>query len=454
MAVNPIVQVAISLQTSGVSRAGFGTPLFIGAHRWFSERVRTYSSISAAEDDIPTDSEEYQALLRAFQQSPSPTQVKIGRREADVTLTPQNVAENTVYTVNVGVNDGDSIAVTYTQGAGETAEDVVDAIKAAIDGDAQVAAHVTTTKNGTGASTTLTIEATLATDYFVISNLSNLGYEYSSTEVAADVLVAIEEEDSDFYGVSAHDHTSTFVLAMAAAVEARDKLYFVSTQEAASLTAYNEDTSTDIGAELRNGNYLNTIWFFHHEADTVFPEVAYFSYNAPYDPGKVVWVNNQINGLSVSRNPTTNKVLTLTEQNYINDRYGSWIVRDQGVDITRGGKTSKGEWIDVVRSKHFWKARLTEGLKNLLINQQGSKIGYNNAGIARILSKCNSVSDLLLSTDEVPNALDSYEFNFPRAENVSFEDKQSRILRGTFKGYLTGAVVEIAITGVLTYEGL
>ena len=50
-----IVNVSISLDTTGVQQAGFGVPIFIGAHRWFPERFRSYNNIQAVSEDIPTD---------------------------------------------------------------------------------------------------------------------------------------------------------------------------------------------------------------------------------------------------------------------------------------------------------------------------------------------------------------------------------------------------------------
>lgn len=455
MAVNPLVTVEISLQTTGVARADFGTLIFIGSHRWFSERVRTYASLtSAVEDGIDDASDEYQALLRAFQQSPAPRQVKIGRREADVTLTPTDTTQGVEYTISVGVNDGDSVDVTYTVGAAETEENIVDAIKAAIDGDANVAAHVTTTKNGTGASTTLTIDATTASDYFVLSGISsNLSYAYSSTETAADLITAIDIEDSGYYCVTAHDHTPAFIEAMADVIEAQERMYFVSVGTVDTLSAYSL-ASTDILAVLKQNNYLNTAGMFYHDADTDFPEVARYAYQATYTPGDVTWTNNQINGLGVSRHPTTGLPLTLTQQNYVNDRNASWITTALGVTITRGGNVAGGKNIETIRVKHYWIARLREGVTALLVNQQGSKLGYSRHGIGRLDNVVSAVSDALLTTDTRSRALDEYKFSFPRPEDVPEADKIAGVLNVPFYGVLTGAIEEVVFTGTLSFTGL
>jgi hypothetical protein len=451
MAVNDTVIVEISLQTTGVSRAGFGTPIFIGAHRWFPERVRVYSSLIAAQQDIPSTSQEYQAVLRAFQQSPSPRQLMIGRREANAVITPNVPVENDVFTVTVETNTATPIVVSYTALSGDVAEDVVDAIKTALDADADFTDHATATKTGTGASAILTIVADTATDVFSLSDVSKLTVTYTTTETAANVLAAIEEENDDFYVVTAHDHTETFVLAMAAAIEAKNKMYFVSSGAVGSLSSYSI-ASTDVLAKLTQANYVNTATFWHQSADTLFPELAYFSYNSPYIPGTVTWRHLQLAGLEIARHPTTGNALTLTQQGYLESRNASFLRDEGGFTVVYGGKTAIGEWIDVVRGKHFAIARIKEEILQVLINQRGTKIGYNAPGMAILEAAFRRAVDPMLSDDTVARLLDDYTVTFPRAQNITFSDKASRIVNATFVLYLTGAVHEVVVTGIMTYK--
>lgn len=455
MAVTPSVSVDISLVSTGVSRAGFGTMTIIGAHRWFSERTRSYTSLTSAAQDLPSTSLEYVAIQQAFEQTPSPAVVKIGRREADAVITPEVPETGKNYTITVAVNDGDSVVVDYDALITDTsAEDIVDVLKAAIDGDANVAAHVTTTKTGTGASAVLEIAATTTGDFFVLSDVVGSAVTYTTTESAADLMTAIELEDLDYYAVASTDHTDAFVIAMADQIEARDKMYFVSSGAAGSLTAYSE-TSTDTLAKLRQGSYLKTASIFHEDADTEFPEVAYFSYNAPYDAGGVSWTNVQVRGLSgISKDPATGNPLSDTQRNYLDDRNTSWVQNEKGVTVVKGGRVASGAQIDDVRGTHMWAARLEEGLTSLLVNQQGTKIGYNDFGISKVYNVMESVSTRLLSTEEQPNLLDSFEIRFPTAAQADPADRAAGILRGTFTGYLTGAVSSILVTGTLTYQGL
>ena len=93
MNVKDMIQILITRKTATVSRAGFGTLLFLGVNAKFTERVRSYSNIAAVAEDFSTTSDEYIAASKAFSQSPSPTLLKIGRKGLEEAL---DVALNAV----------------------------------------------------------------------------------------------------------------------------------------------------------------------------------------------------------------------------------------------------------------------------------------------------------------------------------------------------------------------
>ena len=454
MPLQDIVTVDISLETTSVSQAGFGTPLFIGSHRWTNDRVATYASLTEAGVDLPADSPEYAAMQAYFGQTPSPSFVKLGRREADVTLSPVNVVVNTsVHAVTVTDGNGDVVVASYTAGAIDDEEAIVDGLKGLIDADPQVSLTVTTTKNGTGASATLTLSPTGASDTHAISTLGNLTYAFASTEVAGDVMTAITTIDDDFYFVSASDHSETFVLALAADVEARSKIYFVSLAEQGTLSAL-ADPATEIMGKLYDLNYFRTAAMFHATADTTFPECAWIGRGAPATPGTITWSHKQLGGVAVSADPSTGSSLTSTQINYVNDRNGNFVYKVGGVSIVRTGKVVGGEWIDVIRSRDFLVAKLSEAYQNKLIN--APKVGFTDSGINSLKGVCESTLSRYQSTPTEVNILeevDAFTTNFPRAVDVSFADKSNRHLAASFKAYLAGAIHATSITGTLTLTG-
>lgn len=439
----PIATVNIALRTATVSRAGFGTPIFISSHRAFPERVRTYRTLTAVGEDFETTSAPFIAAQGLFASTPSPAQIKIGRREADAILTPQDVDNGTQYSVTVTVNDGDAVTVTYTATTGNTAEDVVDALKAAIDADGDVAAHVTTSKSGTGASATLTIEATASTDVFSLTELNNLGQTFTSTEVAATALQEVRDVDDDFYFVTADDHTETFVIAMADAVQATEKLYFVSTQEQDSITTAYTVSSTDILAQLKTAGYTRTAGMWSHDADTAFRECNYVGVNAPYSPDveAVVWSQVELAGVPVAQNGAGN-ALTATQQLNLDNRNASYVRVTLSGNRVEGGQLASGRWIDQGRILDCMTARVREGQVQLFANQAGGKVPGNASGISLAASALtNSLNPFVASS-----AINEFTVDTSNAT----VDATTRTLNGmAFDAILTDGIIRVVVDGDL-----
>lgn len=448
MALQDIVNVSISLSTTAVSRAGFGTPVFIGAHRFFTERIRAYTSITAAAVDLPSGSNELAAVTSAFSQDVSPSVVKVGRRDVDLlTYTPAAVtAVGQVFSINVVGTDDVAILASFTTTTGsETATEVITALAAALSGIVGVTV---------GGTTTLTLaEATPGTP-FAVTSFTLLTQTTTVTETADASLTAIEAVDTDFYFVAADDHTETFVLAMAAAMETRSKIYFVSVSEAGALAALAQP-ATDILGKLAENNYFRSSGWFHQDADTTFPEMAFIALAAPADPGSKVWANNKVAGLSASQDPSSGINLTFTQESNLDDRNANWVGVVGGIDISRRGKVAGDEWIDAIRNRDFLEARLTEGLQNLQINQP--VIPYTDSGISMVRGTVTSVLNRSVSTSTTPNILQEnnpYTTDFPRAADVPFAEKQLRELNASFEGFLAGSIQITKIVGNLTFDNL
>lgn len=451
MALQDIVTVNISLQTSGVSRAGFGVPIFIGAHNWFTERVRAYSNVTAAAVDLPAGSDELIAVTAAFAQDIPPSTVKVGRREVDSSaFTPVAAsAIGQVYTLSITGTDGTKVAGSYTTvSASDSAATIATALVTALGSVTGV-----TVTDATGS---LTVAPAASGNLYSISDVARLTQVDTTTETAAATLQAIEAVDNDFYFVAAHDHTQAFVLAMAAAMEARTKLYFVGIQEQVGIEALTVPAAAgDTLGKLKDLNYFRTSGWFHHLADTAFPEMAFIAVAAPSDPGTKIWASNRVSGVAASQDPATGLVLSQTQKNNLEARNANLIANVGGVTITRLGKVAADEFIDVVRNRDFLEARITEGLQNKQIN--APVIPYTDPGINEIRSVVTSVLNRSVSTPTIPNILQDtnpYTTNFPRSADVSFADRQSRVLNASFTAFLAGAIQITNITGTLTFDNL
>ena len=129
---NDIVNIDISLSGSAPQEANFGTPLICAYHTHYTDRVRSYSSLSAmVADDFDTDEAAYKAAQDIFSQNPAPPEIKIGRRALAFTqvidLTPGSPSTGEVYSVTI-----DGITCAYVAQSGDVLSNVCTNLAAAI----------------------------------------------------------------------------------------------------------------------------------------------------------------------------------------------------------------------------------------------------------------------------------------------------------------------------------
>ena len=118
MPISDIVNVQITRETQTVSQAGFGTLMILGTHKAFNDRIRYYSSISEVAEDFDSNSLEYIAAQDAFAQSPRPTRLAIGRRNADdVTILIETAQSGFDYTTTI---NGTGVTIDSTAVAQES----------------------------------------------------------------------------------------------------------------------------------------------------------------------------------------------------------------------------------------------------------------------------------------------------------------------------------------------
>lgn len=443
MAYQDIATVSVSLQTAGVSATGFGVPLFASSHRYFSERVRSYTSLTAVANDFPATSAGYKAAQQFFGNTPNPATIKLGRREADIDLTV--AAGSTGASLTIEATDGVNSFSLDVNVTGEADEDAVaTAVAAAIEADADVSPLVVAS-----ASTNVVSIDVADSDYaFVVKSLSDeLSEAYNTSETAPELISALTLEDDDFYFFTADDHSDTFVMAAAADIEARTKLYFFSSAQQTALTAYVSGSATDTLGKVKDAGYFRTQGHFSHVADTDFPECKYVGYNAPFRAGSVTWTNIRVS-VPVAQNPSTGNSLSATEKGYLEDRNASYVDAIGGLNVLRGGKVASGERVDNVRGRDNLSVDLDTEYTNFLLAQQGGKVPYNNTGITQLEGICNMVLARYVARGFIN---DNYTIDFPREDQVPTADKQNRIYQlGSFEAELTGAIELVTISGVLS----
>ena len=131
--------------------------------------------------------------------------------------------------------------------------------------------------------------------------------------------------------------------ALAAFAAANGKLYFGSMTDTAFEDLDDATLALDRAAIL-----------CHKDAAIQYPAEAWVGRCAPELPGSITWKFKTPSGVSVSG-------YTPTEIDAIKDKHGNVVVSQGGILHTTEGTVLSGEFIDVIRSQDWVKARIAEG---------------------------------------------------------------------------------------------
>lgn len=249
-------------------------------------------------------------------------------------------------------------------------------------------------------------------------------------------------------GVAASEYES-----IAAYIETQEKMflyteldYFGESGNKASTTDVYFRTAGIVGVE--NSAQTN---------DTVTPANKYLNVGFAakwlnYESGTETAAYKQLAGVQPSS-------LTATEMTNISDDSLNYFVTVGNKNITVGGVTRAGEWMDVIRFRDWLKNDMQVRVVNLFVTN--SKIPFTDAGIALIqnqmLASLKAGQDVggiaEEEFDEDGNSIPGYTTSVPTAASLSASEKASRKLSGlTFKARLSGAIHVADLNGSLTYE--
>lgn len=448
---NPIVNVDITLNTAGTTREGFGLPLFLASTDNFEERIRGYTSLTEVAEDFDESTAAYKAAKQLWSQTPKVTQLYIGRRTMQYTVSiPDTVAEGSEYSLTVAIGGGVSQPFQYTAKESDTALIVLNEFKSQIEASPTIKDGVNVSVTGTGASATMIITKAGDNDFVKVTSITpTTSIAATTADTASAALASIETYSTDWYFISAEDRTQQFVLAMASEIQARKKIFFTANADVKALQGTDLTSATDVPAQLAKSKYTRTVCLWHHTAKYDYPEMAYIAYGAPYDAGSIAWGNAQLTGVAASLQPANQRPLTSIQKSALDTRSCNFIDLDGGVPVVRRGITSGGEWIDIVRGVDWLESDLKTSLRDLLINQKGGKITYDDTGITRI----RQVIETSLQRAVNRNFLSTYTVTVPKASQVALADKKARILKDvTFHGILAGAILDVDLKGTVAYE--
>lgn len=454
--IDRIVNAQISLNTTGISSAGFSTLIIVGPHANSLSRVMTVTSVDELADmGFKSTDPIYIAASDAFAQTPRPRDLKIGRFQCDTVKVKMPVAilEGAEYAVSVQRLDENGELVelnaSYTALASDTADKVMTELSNELDEqDAVPKVYAVSVMEDE-----LVIKSTDPKTSFIV--VPNGKLEISSQEPAASVDVAsnmamICSADNDFYGICYVDRTEAAVMAMAEWTEAHIKLYGVAVS---AVGAKNAEVTNDLGSKLQAGNFFRTHWWYHEKSNE-YPEAAVAARCFAIDPGGETWANKKLSSITTDN-------LNETEYKAVTSKNGNTFEKFRNVTITQNGKTAAGEWIDVIRFRDWLVETIQTEEFSMLINRD--KLPFTDEGIALVESTLNAVLVLGQKRGGIaPDELDEdnkvilgFKISVPKAASISANVKAQRVLYDVkFTARLAGAIHAMEIKGSLTYENI
>lgn len=412
-----VVRVVIFDQTTAIATASFQIPLILSTFTNFSERARTYTNIQGVGDDFASTDVVYKMAEKLFGQSgvlgAVPPSIVVGRRQVDeVTITP-TVANNQTYTITInGVN------YQYTSDADATAAEITAGLDTAI---GALTGFTVTDNIGT-----LTVEVTTPGTPWSITVSSNLTkVDTTPTETWVEALEAVEQENNSWYCLVSDVKTVADQEALSDAIQAREKIYGLSSADTVAPTT----GVTDIGYKLNAKSQSRTFGVYLPTAATEYPEAAWVGSQLAVTPGQNDWDFKRANGVTVS-NLTQTQITNLKNKNW------NYYIPKAGVNIFQNGDMFDGKPIDVQIGKDWLKARLQEAIYFRIINVL--KIPMTDAGLLIVENEIRSV----LSQAQANNLLDrGWTVQTPPVASIP-ENLRAQRAAGVFviRARLAGAV--------------
>lgn len=444
---NSAVNIQVFADAPGVNVASFGVPMIAGACS-MSERIRFYEDAADALADQQAgdiSQAQYDAVAAGFAQAQTPSQIAVGRIEADVaqvnTVTVGGTPASTfIYTITI---NGTPFAHT-ADGLDDNAA-IATALRALINAGAEPV-------TASGASTAVILTADVAgTPFTVAVSVSNVAGTLTNVATTANVSVATELADiladnAGWYSFGLVSRTDLDNLRAAAWVESNNRIFGAQTSSATALAG----TAGNILLQLQALAYTRTfaLWYSDDAIPACFAWTS-FKTAADLDVRATAWAHAPLVGIVAD-----DEEMTSTDRLNILNAGGNVYLTLDGVGVTFNGKMVGGAFIDVTTTVDWYGARVREALTQELINAsaRNSKIPYNDQGFSVIGNAVDGVNGQAVRAKHLNDG--TTFVNLPLRRSLSSGNVTARNYPFTFGGQLTSAVLTIAGTGYVSDDGV
>ena len=170
-----------------------------------------------------------------------------------------------------------------------------------------------------------------------------------------------------------------------------------------------------------------------------------------YEPGSETWAYKELAGIVPS-------ALSKDNKNKLVEKNVSAFLRYAGSNITTGGKTLAGEWIDVIRFRDWLKNELQVSVFNIL--KVNRKVPYTDSGISLIegametvLKKAQDIGGVSRTEYSADGAeIPGFTVSVPKASGLDEATRKSRKLTSCeWTARLAGAIHIVEISGKLNF---
>lgn len=264
---------------------------------------------------------------------------------------------------------------------------------------------------------------------------------YVASDTVANDLDAVQAVDDNWYALALTDRTVATVKSAALWIQPQVKIFGTSSSDPNIINQAVGVDTTSIAAFFNNQGYTRSFVLYHLDADTDFPECAWFGNCLPLIPGSETWKFKRLNGIAYSDLSTTQSLNARNKKANTFEFIG-------GVGITREGTMAQGEFIDIIRGIDWLTSTIQSFVYSVLVNLP--KVPYTDAGITSIEAQIRKALQLGVDNNFIAPE-PPFTVTVPSAASVPSIDKANRILKNVkFQATLSGAIHAVQIFGTVT----
>lgn len=420
-----VVDVTVNLGTQPIDTVGFETPLFIAMHNNFKQKVKVYADLDQLVDDgFAPGSSAYNFASNAFGGKFPPQYIMIGRQnktKTEVDFTGGVFKADTSVVVNVAIpNYKKSFVLPVTGGTAAT--NLAEALKTAITGDETLKA-ATVTATAQEGKVTINGNATVGYgdgDYKIIN---------TSVETAHTIIDSINNENSNWFFLSAEDHKDASVIGLAKWAQANYKLYVYSTNGEEALSG----GDSGIGKKLKDLQY-DCLGIWDPRSDIDFPEGGVIGAMASNDP-------SYGDSLHLKVMPgLTPPALSIGQRMALWGNNLNFYRMINGVGAFWEGKCASGQYADVIRFSYWIKFRSEESMFAYMHRRSNMglsmKMSDDDLPVIKSVLMNNPINPgirngaILTGFDEDNNVFYDPIVTIPKRAEIPSNDLAARVLNG------------------------